>query len=81
MAQVLREWLELAPEKVLFATMRILIQKNMAGKNPAGSRPKPAGEALGLALTEMMNDGEITRERALELAHMVLHDNAASCTA
>jgi hypothetical protein len=28
-------------------------------------------------LTGMMNDGEITRERALELARMVLHDNAA----
>ena len=25
----------------------------------------------------MMQDGEITRERALELAHMALHDNAA----
>jgi hypothetical protein len=25
----------------------------------------------------MMQDGEISRERALELAHMVLHDNAA----
>jgi hypothetical protein len=25
----------------------------------------------------MMQDGEITRERALELAQMVLHDNAA----
>jgi hypothetical protein len=25
----------------------------------------------------MMQDGEITRERALKLAHMVLHDNAA----
>jgi hypothetical protein len=25
----------------------------------------------------MMQDGEITRERALELAHQLLHDNAA----
>jgi hypothetical protein len=25
----------------------------------------------------MVQDGQITRERALELAHMVLHDNAA----
>ena len=34
-------------------------------------------EALAIALTGMMQDGEITRERALELAHMALHDNAA----
>jgi hypothetical protein len=33
-------------------------------------------EALALALTGMMNDGEITRERALELARMVMRENA-----
>jgi len=32
---------------------------------------------LALALTGMMNDGEIDRAHALELAHLVLHDNAA----
>ncbi len=57
--------------------MLILFRKKWAGKKPAGSPCTPARQALGLALTEMMNDGEITRERALELAHMVLRDNAA----
>src|SRR5262249_16111394 len=33
-------------------------------------------QALAIALTGMMRDGEITRERASQLAHMVLHDNA-----
>jgi hypothetical protein len=33
-------------------------------------------QALGIALTEMMNDGEITRGRAVEIARMVLRDNA-----
>ena len=32
--------------------------------------------AATVALTGMMRDGEITRERALELARMALHDNA-----
>jgi hypothetical protein len=36
-----------------------------------------AREALSIALTGMMEDREITRARALQLAHMVLHDNAA----
>ena len=35
-----------------------------------------ARRALAIALTGMMNDGEITRERALDLAHMVLRQNA-----
>ena len=34
-------------------------------------------QALALALTGMMQDGEISRARALQLAHMVLFDNAA----
>jgi hypothetical protein len=32
--------------------------------------------ALALALTGMMQDGEISHARALELANMVLHGNA-----
>ena len=31
---------------------------------------------LALALTGMVNDGEITRQRAVELARMVLRENA-----
>jgi len=33
-------------------------------------------EALAIALTGMMNGGEITRARALEIAYMVLRGNA-----
>ncbi len=35
-----------------------------------------AREALAMALTGMMNDGEITRTRAIEMARMVLRENA-----
>jgi hypothetical protein len=35
-----------------------------------------ARQALGMALTGMMNDGEISRERAIEIARMVLRENA-----
>jgi hypothetical protein len=38
---------------------------------------KTAREALALALTGMVRDGEVTRERASELARMVMRDNAA----
>jgi len=33
-------------------------------------------EALGRALTAMMRDGVVTRTRAVELARMVLRENA-----
>jgi hypothetical protein len=35
-----------------------------------------ARAALSLALTAMMRDGEISRGRAVELARLVLRDNA-----
>jgi hypothetical protein len=34
-------------------------------------------EALGIALTGMLEDGEISRDRADAIAKMVLHGNAA----
>ena len=73
---VIREWLEWYPEKVLYAT-------DLAPGPPEHdwdvigySTNLTARRALALALTGMMNDGEITRERALEIARMVLRENA-----
>jgi predicted TIM-barrel fold metal-dependent hydrolase len=76
-AQVIREWLEFAPDKVLFATDAYPYSGEMGWEEAGWVANHTGREALGLALTEMLNDGEITRDRALVLAHMVLHDNAA----
>jgi len=43
-----------------------------SGTCPSGN----ARQALGIALTGMIRDGMVTRERALELARMVLRENA-----
>jgi hypothetical protein len=37
-----------------------------------------ARRALAIALTGMMRDGDISRDRAQSLARMVLHDNAVA---
>jgi uncharacterized protein len=75
-AQTLREWLEYVPEKVLFATDAYPYSAQ-AGWEETGYIAATTGrEALGIALTGMMRDGEITRTRASELARMVLRDNA-----
>jgi len=76
-SRVLREWLELAPDKILFGTDAYPYSDELGWEQSGWVAMHTAREALGLALTEMMNDGEITRERAFELAHMVMHDNAA----
>ncbi len=75
-AQVIREWLERAPEKVLFATDAYPFSDDAYWEEAGWIAATAGRQALGIALTEMMNDGEITRDRAVELARMVLRDNA-----
>jgi len=76
LAQILREWLEYVPEKVLFATDAYPYTMEMGWQESAYIANKSARQALGIALTGMLRDGEITRERASELARMVLRGNA-----
>jgi ankyrin repeat protein len=78
LSKTIRAWLEFHPEKVLFGT-----DANAKSKPPlinweeyAWLSTKTARNALAIALTEMMNDGQISRNRALELAKMVLRTNA-----
>jgi predicted TIM-barrel fold metal-dependent hydrolase len=76
-SQVLREWLEFAPDKILFGTDAYPYSKEMGWEESGLMASDTGRQALGLALTGMLNDGEIKRDRAIELAHLVMHDNAA----
>lgn len=76
LSEVLRSWLEFVPEKVLFGTDAFEISTEVSWADHGWLTISSARHALALALTGMMNDGEITRERALELATMVMRDNA-----
>lgn len=76
-SHAIRAWLEYVPEKVLYATDAYPFSPPDGGWEEAGWVANVTGrEALGIALTGMLRDNEITRERALELARMVLRDNA-----
>ncbi len=76
-SQAIRAWLEYVPEKVLYATDAYPFAPPESGWEESGYVADKTGrEALGIALTGMMRDGEVTRDRALELARMVLRDNA-----
>jgi predicted TIM-barrel fold metal-dependent hydrolase len=75
-AKIIRAWLEFVPEKVLFATDAYPYSAESGWEETGYIAAASGREALGIALTGMLADGEITKNRALELAHMVLHDNA-----
>ena len=80
LAGVLREWLGEYPDKVLFGTDAFA----NTNEDPVGwveggwVAARTARQALGIALTGMMRDGEISRARAGQLARMVLRTNAAT---
>ena len=76
LSEVLRTWLEAYPDRVLFGTDAFSFGPLIDWPEVAWLSNTTARQALALALTGMMNDGEISRERAVELARMVLRDNA-----
>jgi hypothetical protein len=76
LAQWLREWLEIVPEKVLFGTDGYPYSDELGWPEATWIASRNARQALGIALTGMLDDGEISRARAGELARMVLRGNA-----
>jgi predicted TIM-barrel fold metal-dependent hydrolase len=76
LASTMREWLTFVPEQVLFATDAYPYSNELGWEESAWIAAKNGREALGIALTAMIRANEITRQRASELARMVLHDNA-----
>ena len=69
--------LEFYPEKVLFGTDLYPLTPQINSEETGYQTETAARTALALALTGMMLDGEITRQQASTIAHMVVHDNAA----
>lgn len=76
LARTLREWLEFVPEKVMFGTDAYPYSEELDWEESAWIASRTGREALAIALSGMIEDREITYERAVDLARMVLRDNA-----
>ncbi len=79
LAGVFREWLAEWPDKVLYASDAFGDKNEDPVGWPEGAwtAATTARRGLAIALTGMLRDGEITRDRAQEIARMVLRGNAA----
>lgn len=75
-ARSIRNYLEMAPEKVLFGSDASPLTESIGWEDTAWTNTHVNRLALGLALTGMIDDGEITRDRAKELVKLVLRENA-----
>jgi uncharacterized protein len=78
MATWLREWLETFPGKVIFGTDGYALSDAEGWEESTWIASHNARQALALALTGMVRDGEITRPRAIAIADQVLSGTAAT---
>jgi uncharacterized protein len=78
LAQTIRAWLELTPEKVMFGTdaYPYAPDAGLGWSDTTLIASEVGREALGRALTDMVREGTASRKRAGELAAMVLRENA-----
>ena len=76
LATWLRELLETYPQKVLFGTDGYALSDAEGWEETTWIASRNARQALALALTGMVDDGEITRARAASIADGVLRGNA-----
>lgn len=76
LATVLRGWLMRWPDKVLFGTDAFDGGPKQTWEMGAWVASTTARRALGMALTAMVRDGDITMPQAKALARKILRDNA-----
>ena len=79
LSRILRSWLELSPDKVLFGTDGFEIDPEMPFLNWEELTligTDSARQALAMVLTEMIHDREITFEEGVAIARKVLRENA-----
>jgi predicted TIM-barrel fold metal-dependent hydrolase len=76
LASTLRSWLEYMPERVLFGSDAGPLMPQINWEESAWMAVDTARQALAQALSGMVADGEITQRHAVEIARLVLRENA-----
>jgi hypothetical protein len=74
---VLRHWLLLFPDKVVFGSDAFPFNDAVGAEESYWIAVRSARVALAAALTEMILNHEVTERQAMVFAHGYLHDNAA----
>ena len=74
---VLKYWLAIDPEKVLFGSDAFPFNEALGAEEAYWLSIRSSREAVAGALAELVSEGALTREQALKIARGYLHDNAA----
>jgi hypothetical protein len=74
---ILKQWISLYPEKIMFASDAFPFNDAVGAEETFWLAVRSARTAVAAALAELVSEGAFTEEKALELARLYLHDNAA----
>jgi len=74
---VLKQLLTLYPEKMMYGSDAFPFNDALGAEESFWLSARTSRTALAAALAELVSEGAFNEQKALELAHMYLHDNAA----
>ena len=75
--RILKQWISLFPERMMFASDAFPFNDAVGAEETYWLAVRSARTAVAAALAELVAEGAFSEEKALELAHLYLHDNAA----
>jgi uncharacterized protein len=75
--EVLKYWLSIYPDKVLFGSDAFPFNETLGAEESYWLSVQSSREALAAALAELVSEHAFSREQALKIAHGYLHDHAA----
>jgi uncharacterized protein len=74
---ILKQWISLYPEKIMFGSDAFPFNDAVGAEETFWLAARSARTAVAAALAELVAEGAFSEEKALELARLYLHDNAA----
>lgn len=75
--EVLKQLVTLFPDKMMFGSDAFPFSDALGSEEAFWIATHTSRTALAAALAELVSEGALTEEKALEIAHLYLHDNAA----
>jgi uncharacterized protein len=74
---ILKQWISLYPDKIMFGSDAFPFNDAVGAEETFWLAVRSARTAIAAALAELVAEGAFNEQKALELAHLYLHDNAA----
>ncbi|HTQ62295.1 MAG TPA: amidohydrolase family protein [Candidatus Solibacter sp.] len=74
---ILKQWISLYPDKIMYGSDAFPFNDAVGAEETMWLASRSARTAVAAALAELVSEGAFNEEKAIELARMYLHDNAA----